>query len=237
MQLKPAIPTGLTAETVAHDSVTLAWDAPNDDEGITGYAVVRWTLGYNATGFVTIAADTGTANPSYTDETVEPENEYLYHVRAINTQGESKQSEWLRVHTPAAPDGQPPAAPQQVLSGAGHDRVMLHWADPQDGSITGYRILRADIVDGVQGEFAALIQDTGNADTSHTDETVEAETSYVYRVLAINPRGVSEPSRDVEIRTSAPVGPLEPLRAEPANVSEGVADCPLIGVCNAGNRL
>ncbi len=217
--LKPAIPTGMTAGTVAHNSVTLTWDEPNDDS-ITGYAVVRWTLGYNATGFVTIAADTGTADPSYTDETVEPENEYLYHVRAINTQGESKQSEWLRVHTPAAPDGQPPAAPQQVLNGAGHDMVLLFWLDPQDDSITGYRILRADVVDGVQGEFAILIEDTGNADTSYTDETVEAETSYVYRVLAINPDGVSEPSSDVEVRTNAPVGPEEPLRAEPANVSE-----------------
>ena len=223
--LKPAIPTGMTAGTVAHNSVTLTWDEPNDDS-ITGYAVVRWTLGYNATGFVTIAADTGTADPSYTDETVEPENEYLYHVRAINTQGESKQSEWLRVHTPAAPDGQPPAAPQQVLNGAGHDMVLLFWLDPQDDSITGYRILRADVVDGVQGEFAILIEDTGNADTSYTDETVEAETSYVYRVLAINPDGVSEPSSDVEVRTNAPVGPEEPLRAEPANVSEGGTDCP-----------
>ena len=204
--LKPAIPTGLTAGTVAHNSVTLTWDEPNDDEGITGYAVVRWTLGYNATGFVTIAADTGTADPSYTDETVEPENEYLYHVKAINTQGESKQSEWLRVHTPAAPDGQPPAAPQQVLNGAGHDMVLLFWLDPQDDSITGYRILRAGVVDGAQGEFAVLTEDTGNADTSYTDETVEPETSYVYRVLAINPDGVSEPSRDVEVRTSAPVG-------------------------------
>ena len=223
--LKPAIPTGLTAGTVAHNSVTLTWDEPNDDS-ITGYAVVRWTLGYNATGFVTIAADTGTADPSYTDETVEPENEYLYHVRAINTQGESKQSEWLRVHTPAAPEGQPPAAPQQVLNGAGHDMVLLFWLDPQDDSITGYRILRADVVDGVQGEFAILIEDTGNADTSYTDETVEAETSYVYRVLAINPDGVSEPSSDVEVRTNAPVGPQEPPRAEPANVSEGGTDCP-----------
>ena len=222
--LKPAIPTGLTARTVAHDSVTLAWDAPNDDEGITGYAVVRWTLGYNATGFVTISADTGTADPSYTDETAEPENEYLYHVRAINTQGESKQSEWLRVHTPAAPDGQPPAAPAQVLSGAGHDRVLLFWADPEDDSITGYRILRAGIVDGVQGEFAVLIEDTGNADTSYTDETVEPETSYVYRVLAVNPRGVSEPSSDVEVRTNAPVGPEEPPLGAPANVSEPSGD-------------
>ena len=229
VQLTPARPTGLTAGTVAHNSVTLTWDEPNDDEGITGYAVVRWTLGYNATGFVTIAADTGTADPSYTDETVEPENEYLYHVRAINTQGESKQSEWLRVHTPAAPDGQPPAAPQQVLSGVGHDIVLLHWADPQDDSITGYRILRADVVDGVQGEFAILIEDTGNADTSYTDETVEAETSYVYRVLAINPDGVSEPSSDVEVRTNAPVGPEEPPTGAPANISEpSDGDCPSI---------
>ena len=226
--LKPAIPTGMTAGTVAHNSVTLTWDEPNDDS-ITGYAVVRWTLGYNATGFVTIAADTGTADPSYTDETVEPENEYLYHVRAINTQGESKQSEWLRVHTPAAPDGQPPAAPQQVLNGAGHDMVLLFWLDPQDDSITGYRILRADVVDGVQGEFAILIEDTGNADTSYTDETVEAETSYVYRVLAINPDGVSEPSSDVEVRTNAPVGPEEPPTGAPANISEpSDGDCPSV---------
>ena len=102
--------------------------------------------------------------------------------------------------------------------------VLLFWLDPQDDSITGYRILRAGVVDGVQGEFAVLIEDTGNADTRYTDETVEPETSYVYRVLAINPGGVSEPSRDVEVRTSAPVGPQEPPRAEPANVSEGGTD-------------
>ena len=81
-------------------------------------------------------------------------------------------------------------------------------------------------MDETPGEFAVLIQDTGSAATTYTDNTVEPETSYVYRVLAINPDGVSEPSHDVEVRTTAPVAPQEPLRTEPANVSEGSTDCP-----------
>ena len=81
-------------------------------------------------------------------------------------------------------------------------------------------------MDGAPGEFAIIIQDTGSDAATYTDSTVEAETSYVYRVLAINPNGVSEPSHDVEVLTTAPVGPQEPLRTEPANVSEGGTDCP-----------
>ena len=46
----------------------------------------------------------------------------------------------------------------------------------------------------------------------------------MYRVLAINPGGVSEPSSDVEVRTNAPVGPQEPPTGEPANVSEPSGD-------------
>ena len=224
--LKPASPTGLSAGTVAHNSVTLNWRDPQDDS-ITGYVILRHDKAIHEEGiFITVEDDTGSADTTYTDDTAEPDRQYVYRIKAVNAAGLSEISSWVRAYTPAEPDGQPPAAPQQVLSGAGHDRVMLFWTDPQDDSITGYRILRAGVVDGAQGEFAVLIEDTGNADTSYTDETVEAETSYVYRVLAINPDGVSEPSSDVEIRTSAPVGPEEPPRAEPANVSEGGTDCP-----------
>ena len=405
VQLKPARPTGLSAGSVAHNSVTLAWDEPDDDNNITGYAVVRWTLEHNSTGFVTIAADTGTADTGYTDETVEPESEYLYHVKAINTQGESKQSDWLRVHTPQAPDpalfapsnltvelvdgrvslgwdapaedagsvtgyeilrargwdapivlvtdtgsaatahtdetadapgesyayrvkavrdgersqasdpaviqlpgpppsapagliasfgvggvflswqapvedastvtgyevlraqnggelttlvadtgnaatahtdataggaseryayrvrairgGEksadsnearvqlPPAAPRLVNSAAASDLVLLSWADPGDDSVTGYRILRRREVADVAADFLTLTEDTGTAETSYADDTVENERVYVYRVLAIGPGGVSEPSRDVRVRTTTPVTPPEPQRGLP----------------------
>ena len=212
---------------IAHNSVTLTWRHPQDDS-ITGYLILRRDKAIHEHGiFATVASDTGTADTTYTDDTAEPNRQYVYRIKAINAAGLSEISSWVRAYTPAAPDGQPPAAPQQVLSGAGHDRVLLFWADPQDDSITGYRILRAGVVDGAPGEFAVLIEDTGTAAASYTDDTVEAETSYVYRVLAINPGGVSEPSPDVEVLTTAPVGPEEPLRTEPANISEGGTDLPV----------
>ena len=212
--LKPASPTGLSAGTVAHNSVTLTWRDPQDDS-ITGYVILRRDKAIHEEGvFKDVEDDTKSADTTYTDNTAEPDRQYVYRIKAINAAGLSEISGWVRAYTPAEPDGQPPAAPQQVLSGTGHDRVMLFWTDPQDDSITGYRILRADVVDGAPGEFAVLTEDTGNADTSYTDETVEPECSYVYRVLAINPGGVGEPSRDVEVRTNGgPVGAQEPLVA------------------------
>ena len=223
----PDKPTGLEA-TATHDSVTLTWDDPQDDT-ITGYVILRRIPAVDPQGqFSELVSDTGTDATTYTDDTVSAETRYTYRIKAINEHGVSERSRWSHIDVPAAPEGQrvqPPAAPRQVLSGASHDIVLLFWLDPQDDSITGYRILRTDIVDGVQGEFAVLIEDTGTAATTYTDDTVEPETSYVYRVLAINPGGVSEPSSDVEVRTNAPVGPQEPPTGAPANVSEGNTDC------------
>ena len=45
---------------------------------------------------------------------------------------------------------------------------------------------------------------------------MEPDLVYVYRVLAISPQGVSEPSRDVEVSTTAP---KEPLLSQPAQVT------------------
>ena len=201
-------PANLAAE-LADGQVVLSWNAPAEDAGtITGYEVLR---AEGQGDLSTLAADTGSTDTIYTDATATTASvRYAYSVKAIRDGERSQASGEAVVQLP-------PAAPTEVLNAAGHDRVMLNWNDPQDGSITGYRILRAGVVDGVQGEFAALIQDTGNADTSYTDRAVEPETSYVYRVLAINPGGASEPSSDVEVRTNAPVGPLEPPTGAPAH--------------------
>ena len=217
---RPDKPTGLTAETVAHDTVTLTWDDPQDDT-ITGYAVVRWKLGYNSSGIVTIEADTGTADTSYTDEAVQPRSEYLYNIKAINARGESKKSEPLRVKTPEAPDpALPPARPTGVVSAASSDLVLLSWADPQDSSVTGYRILRRLWAGDEPGDFQTLAEDTGSAETAYADDTVETGRVYVYRVLAVNPVGVSEPSSDVRVRTNAPVAPPEPARGLPSQTTQ-----------------
>ena len=70
--------------------------------------------------FVTIAGDTGSADTTYTDDTVEPDKEYVYRIKAINEHGEvSEKSDWIRGFTPAAPA---PAGSPASNRGAGPTR-------------------------------------------------------------------------------------------------------------------
>ena len=210
----PAAPTGLSA-TATHEQVTLTWDDPNDDS-ITGYVILRRNRDTDVEGeFTTLVSDTGTADTTYTNDNVAAETPYTYRIKAINDQGVSERSRWFHIDTPSVPE--PPAKPTGVLSAASSDTVILDWDDPEDDSITGYRILRRDQDNNQDGDFQTLVEDTGSTDTTYTDNTVEPERSYVYRVLAISPHGVSAPSHDVEAHTPADPNPAVPER-------EGVQD-------------
>ena len=84
----PAAPTGLTASQVAHDSLTLTWNDPQE-AGITGYRVLRGT---DAGSLSTIEADTESAGAEYTDTTVAAETTYHYAVLALSADGDGAQS-------------------------------------------------------------------------------------------------------------------------------------------------
>ncbi len=116
----PVAPTGLTSE-VSHDSVTLTWDTP-DDDSITGYVILRRDKEVHQEGtFKTVEKDTRSADATYTDDTVKPDKQYVYRIRAINEHGLSEISGWVRACTPVAPGtgqarslnppGSDPAAP------------------------------------------------------------------------------------------------------------------------------
>ena len=215
----PARPTGLTAE-VSHDSVTLTWDGPNDDS-ITGYVILRRDKDIHEEGtFETVESDTGSAGTTYTDDTVEPEKQYVYRIKAINADGLSEISSWVRADTPAAPSG--------LTAEVSNNTVTLIWDDPNDDSITGYVILRRNRDTDAEGQFTELVADTGSAATGYTDDTVAAETPYTYRIKAINEHGTSERSRWFHIDTPAAPAP-EPTQEptpEPESVSEGDTDLP-----------
>ena len=100
----PAAPTGLTASELAHESVTLTWNDPQDAE-ITGYRVLRGT---DAHSLSTIQADTGSSGTSYTDSAVEAETTYHYAVVAMSQDGAGEQSGTLGVTTPADPKSNDP---------------------------------------------------------------------------------------------------------------------------------
>ena len=100
----PAAPSRPTIESVAHNSVTIAWDDPGDTS-ITGYQVLRRNPAIHGPGvFDVIEDDTGSSDTRYTDATVAPETTYRYRVKARNAQG---LSEWskpaARFTTPAEP--------------------------------------------------------------------------------------------------------------------------------------
>ena len=201
----PAEPTGLSA-TPSHDRVVLTWDDPNDGT-ITGYVILRRNREIHPVGtFVTIAGDTGSADATYTDATVEPDKQYVYRIKAINEHGKvSEESDWVRADTPAVPVPDKPTGLTVVVS---HDTVTLTWDDPQDDSITGYVILRRDREIHLVGTFVTLTGDTGSADTTYTDDTVEPDKQYVYRIKAINEHGeVSEESDWVRGFTPAAPAP------------------------------
>ena len=101
---------------------------------------------------------------------------------------------------------EPPARPTGVIGASSQDLVKLFWTDPQDGSINGYRIMRREPRADDSGQFVAVNEDTGSAETTYTDDTVKPDRVYVYQVRAIGSGGVSEPSRDVKVRGTAEVG-------------------------------
>ena len=195
----PDKPRGLEA-TATHDSVTLTWDDPQDDS-VTGYVILR-RVRENDTGgeFSVLVPDTGSASTTYTDDTVVAETTYTYRIKAINGAGTSERSRWFHIDIPAAPV---PDKPRGLSATATHDSVTLTWDDPGDDSITGYVILRRHRYDDPKGHFDELVADTGTADTTYTDDTVAAGTSYTYRIKAINGAGPGERSRWFHIDTPA----------------------------------
>ena len=244
----PDKPRGLEA-TASHDSVTLTWDDPNDDS-ITGYVILRRIPGVDPEGqFSELVSNTGTDATTYTDDTVAAETRYTYRIKATNEHGVSERSRWFHINVPAAPEPEeeqapePPDKPTGLSATASHDQVVLTWDDPGDDTITGYVILRRVRVNNTGGEFSELVADTGTAATTYTDDSVQANTTYTYRIKATNEHGVSERSRWSHINVPAAPEAVEgddpdgedggaPGHATPpgpgkrANVSEGGTDLP-----------
>ena len=66
---------------------------------------------------------------------------------------------WTETLTTRVKDD-PPAAPTGLAaSQVAHDSVTLTWTDPEDTSITGYRVLRGTDANSL----SAMTEDTGNA--------------------------------------------------------------------------
>ena len=97
-QRPPSAPQNLTAEENDDGSVTLAWDAP-DDDSITGYQILRRRASEGENALSVYVADTGNTATSYTDTAVAPGVKYVYRVKAINAAGVGEKSRRVVITT------------------------------------------------------------------------------------------------------------------------------------------
>ena len=103
--------------------------------------------------------------------------------------------------------GDVPPAPTGLGGTVTWDRADLIWDDPGDPAVIGYQVLRRDRALQRAGVFSVLVDDTGDAVTEFTDNTVEPGRSYVYRVKARSATGMSDRSHWFRADTPEAPGP------------------------------
>ena len=94
---------------------------------------------------------------------------------------------------------EPPPAPQNLVGTVNSDgSVTLTWDAPDDGSITGYQILRRRPTEG-ENTLLVYVADTKSTATTYTDTNVTAGVQHAYRVKAINAAGAGSVSNFINV--------------------------------------
>ena len=112
--------------------------------------------------------------------------------------------------TAAATGTNPPAKPsslQATVVIAEHDEVTLTWTASTDQTVTHYAILRRN-PDVDASQVFHVIESNAGPETSYTDVSVSASTTYIYRVKAVSPTGVSQWSGYVRAEIPAAPPPI-----------------------------
>ena len=90
----PPKPTNLTARVNGDGSITLSWEAP-DDDSVTGYQILRRRPTQGEDTLLVYVEDTGSTATTYTDTNVTAGVRHVYRVKAINSAGVGAQSNYV----------------------------------------------------------------------------------------------------------------------------------------------
>ena len=113
---------------------------------------------------------------------------------------------------------EPPQSPTNLTSSVNSDgHIVLNWSAPDDGSVTGYQILRRRPAKG-EHSLQVYVSDTQSKATTYKDTNVAMGVEHVYRVKAINSAGRSGLSNYV---SATPVVGLPPTNLTATVNSDG----------------
>jgi hypothetical protein len=195
MKIGPATlapPTNLTAIGTSTSEITLNWSDNSNNE--TGFQVEA-RVSANPSVFQQIT-QTGAGVTSFLHGGRAPSTTTVYRVRAVGTTGVSAYS-----NEATGTSQGPPAAPSNLTAKAtDSNTVDVRWTDNSPNE-DGFRLERKV----GSGSFVEIRQLGANL-TQALEQAVAAETTFTYRVRAVNAFGVSSFSNSAAVTTlNAPV--------------------------------
>src|SRR5207302_1473841 len=194
----PAAPTSLVANTVSSSQINLSWSAPTNNGGsaITGYKIDRSTDGGST--WSAIVSSTGSTTTTYSNTGLAPSTAYTYRVSAINSVGTSPPSNTASATTSSTAPQPPTGLTATAVSSS---QINLSWTAPSNNggsAITGYKIERST---NGGTTWQIIVANTGHITTTYSNTGLAKDTTYTYRVSAINSVGTSPPSNTASART------------------------------------
>ena len=174
----PDAPTALSASLGLDGEVDLAWTDNSTNEA--AFQLQR-KIG---TGNFSDIASPAAGVTVHADADVFPGTDYTYRVRAVNAGGPSAWSNEASVSIPQAASA--PVAPSDpAVIAATATSITLGWTDNSDDE-TGFQVLRKNAA----GAFPVVTTTAADA-TQWTNTGLAPDTTYSYRVRAVNGVGAS----------------------------------------------
>lgn len=196
----PGQVTGVNANSVSDEQINVTWNTPpSGGSPITGYRIERRV---GAGAWSILVSNTGNTSTIYYDGGLMAGTTYYYRVSAINAVGVGAASNTASATTATA--ATVPSAPTGIIATViSYNSIEVSWITPANGGspITGYKIDRRI----GSGSWSTLVENTASESTSYIDTGLDPETTYRYRVSAINAVGVGAQSG--EAVASTPVMP------------------------------
>jgi hypothetical protein len=169
------------AEAVPEEAgVRVTWDVPPDTPPRAGFQVYRREEAAGAEQRPLAAAPV--AAPPFVDGSFAPGTRYRYEVRAVARGVAQCESSGATAPPVAWIDTFPPGAPQGLAAVQEQGKIRLFWRPNREADLRGYRIYRAE---GVDGELRRLNEEPVQA-TSWTDTTAAPDIVYSYAVTAVD---------------------------------------------------
>ncbi len=176
----PVTPGGLAATTQSSSQINVAWNAVS---GATSYKLEVQTAGSNTWTTVYTGSATSFANTGLAAST-----QYTYRVSAVNSGGTSAVSSTIAATTKAAAPSTPTGLSSNTATAS---TIGLTW-----NSVTGATSYVLEIQ--ISGKWTTIY--TGSS-TSFTSTGLSNNTSYSYRISAVNAIGTSEVSSTFSTKT------------------------------------